>query len=141
MNDLLRLRLTAQLARDEGRRAMMYEDSLGIETIGIGHSLRRPISDRAIEQIFADDIADTERELLEHAPWMADVGEARYGAFLNLAFNMGVAGLMGFHHMLAAARSGRWDDVSAHLLDSKYATQVGDRARRLATQLMVNEWQ
>lgn len=141
MNDFLRLRLTAQLARDEGRRAMMYEDSLGVETIGIGHSLRRPISDRAVEQIFADDLAETERELLLHAPWMADVGEPRYGAFLNLAFNMGVVGLMGFHNMLSAAQSGRWDDVATHLLESKYAGQVGDRARRLATQLMVNEWQ
>jgi lysozyme len=142
MNDLLRMRLTAQLARHEGRRAMMYEDTQGVETIGIGHSLRRPISDRAIEQIFADDIAQTEKELLEHAPWMAELDDARYGVFLNLSFNMGVAGLMAFHETLAATQRGDFFTAAAHLMDSRWARQVQpSRSEELTEQLRSGEWQ
>lgn len=119
---------------------MMYEDSLGVETIGIGHSLRRPISDRAIETIFADDLADTEKELLAHAPWMADLDEARYGVLLNMAFNLGVAGLLAFHATLDAIQRGDYAAAAAHMLESKWADQVGPRAVELAGQMRDGQW-
>ena len=140
MNDTLRLRLTSQLARHEGRRAMMYEDSLGIETIGIGHSLRRPISDRAIEQIFADDLADTEKELLAHASWIGELDEARQGVLYNMAFNLGVAGLLAFHATLASIQRGDYFTAAAHMMDSRWARQVGIRAEELAEQMRSGEW-
>ena len=51
--------LRRQVIRDEGWRNRMYLDSLGIPSIGVGHNLRDvPISDAAVEQIFADDLTD-----------------------------------------------------------------------------------
>jgi lysozyme len=133
--------LERQLARDEGVRRTVYADSRGVPTIGIGHNLRdRPLSDRAIRTIFEDDVAETEAELVARLPWVADLSEPRRGAFLNLAFNLGVGGLLGFQRTLAAAQAGRWDDAARELLDSTYARQVGTRADRLAEQLREDRW-
>jgi lysozyme len=141
VNDLVRLRLTAQLARHEGRRNKMYKDSVGVETIGIGHNLRdRPISDAAVDQIFSDDLAETERELLEHAPWIGDLDDARQGVLLDMAFNLGVAGLLAFHATLAAIQRGDYFTAAAHMMDSVWAKQVGLRAEELAEQMRSGDW-
>lgn len=133
--------LERQLTRDEGVRRVLYADSRGVPTIGIGHNLRdRPLSDRAIRTILEDDVAETEAELVARLPWVAALSEPRRGAFLNLAFNLGVGGLLGFVRMLGAAQAGRWDDASRELLTSAYADQVGPRASRLAQQLAENRW-
>jgi lysozyme len=72
---------------------------------------------------------------------MANISEARQGAFLNMAFNLGIAGLAGFTNTLMHAKYGNWEQVAKNLLASKYATQVGDRAKRLAKQFETGEWQ
>jgi lysozyme len=133
--------LERQLTRDEGVRRVVYADRGGVPTIGIGHNLRaRPLSDRAIRAIFEDDVAATAGELFARLPWVAALSEPRRGAFLNLAFNLGVGGLLGFPRLLVAAQGGRWDDAARELLDSAYARQVGERAVRLAQQLAEDRW-
>jgi lysozyme len=132
--------LYEQLTRDEGKRRNAYTDSLGHTTIGIGHKLSTPLSDAAIQQILEDDVANARTSVLATFPWAAMLSEARQGALMNLAFNLGLSGLMGFHEMLRALRESRWPDAARELLESKYAGQVGARADRLARQLETDEW-
>jgi len=148
------MNIREQLLRDEGERLKPYLDCCGRYwrecsckvrgklTIGIGRNL----DDQGIAHLEAlslndNDIRDFTKELVEALPWVATLDDARFGAFLNLCFNMGVTGLLGFKNMLLAARLGRWDKAAAELLDSDYATQVGDRAKRLAKQLETGVWQ
>ena len=42
--------------------------------------------------------------------------------------------------MLNALQDGRYADAAKAMLDSKWAKQVGDRARRLAQQMESGEW-
>ncbi len=140
MDDLTRLKLEAQLRRDEGVVRTAYPDSLGVPTIGVGHNLSTPISDEAIDQILNDDIAATESQLLSVLPWASQLSPARYGALLNMAFNLGVAGLLEFRRMLAALERQDWTTAARELLDSTYARQVGTRADRLARQLETDQW-
>ena len=133
--------ITEQLIRDERLVLYPYRDSRGFMTIGVGHNLdARGISERAAIMILDDDIQDTKTALLGKFPWMRDLSPARLGAFINLAFNMGVAGLSEFRKTLRLAESGEWVAASEQLLESLYATQVGDRARRVAQQLKTDEW-
>lgn len=130
-----------QLMRDEGVRHKMYKDSEGIETIGVGHNLRaKAISQRAVEVILEDDVTDTIRELHEALPWLKDLSDARQGVLINMAFNLGVQGLLGFKNTLKAIQEGRWEDARKGILDSKYAKQVGPRAHRLGLQLVTDRW-
>lgn len=56
----------------------------------------------------------------------------RGAVLLDMAYNMGVAGLMNFHHMLAAVQAGDWKTAAAEMLNSTWAKQVKNRAYRLA---------
>jgi lysozyme len=58
--------------------------------------------------------------------------DARQDVLADMAFNLGVGGLMDFRRMLAAARAGAYDLAAAEMLASDWASQVGARARRLS---------
>ena len=133
--------ITSQLIRDEGKYYIAYSDSRGISTIGIGHDLREPISDTSVNQIFQDDLATAERELQADLPWTTSLDDVRYGALVNLTFNLGIAGLEKFRLMLAALIHGDFNEAAAQLLNSAYTDEVGARAQRLATQIRTGVWQ
>jgi lysozyme len=141
MDDFTRMRLMAQLTRDEGRRNLMYFDSVGVPTIGVGHNLRdRALTDRAVDLILEDDLRETELELVTALPWVADLGSPRFGVLINMAFNMGVQGVLEFRDMLAAIQAGDWEKAADAMRDSKWAEQVGARATRLERQMLAGEW-
>jgi lysozyme len=129
-----------QLTRDEGVQRVLYRDQLGNPTVGVGHLLTTPLSDRAIQAILEDDVHTAYETLTTRLPWVTTLSDARKGAFINLTFNLGIDGLLGFSRMLRAAQAGSWDVAAAELLHSTYAKQVGDRAQRLATQLREDRW-
>ena len=137
--------LMQQLMRDEGKRLDMYRCPAGYLTIGYGHNLETtPISARAAAVILEDDVNAIITELAYRLPWVflgEARNEARNGVLVNMAYNMGVNGLLTFKKFLTAVQLGDWATAKAELLDSKYATQVGDRAKRLAKQIETGEWQ
>ena len=79
-------------------------------------------------------------ELLQF-PWFSALDEVRQGAILNMAYNLGVTGLLHFPHMVSALGKMDWEVSAQEMLSSIWATQVGDRAKRLATQIRTGEWQ
>jgi lysozyme len=131
-----------QLKRDEGLRLYPYADTTGNLTVGYGHNLTaNGISQDAADLLLEDDLAIADKALKTALPWTANLDLARYGALLNMTFNMGIRGLLGFHNALRAMQSGDWKTAGAELLSSEWAAQVGDRAKRLALQLESGEWQ
>jgi lysozyme len=70
-----------------------------------------------------------------------DKMDARRGVLVNMAYNLGVTGLLSFKKMLSAYKKGAFVEAAQHMLDSKWAKQVGDRAKRLAEQMRSGEWQ
>lgn len=77
-------------------------------------------------------IGQIEDQLDTKIPWHLDMSEPRQDVFVNMAYNLGVSGFLGFHGMLGCAEAGDYDGAAAHMLDSKWATQVKGRASRLA---------
>jgi lysozyme len=141
MDDLTRLHLIAQLERDEGRKNRAYQDSRGIWTVGVGHNLEStPLSDHAIDVIRDDDIAAKERELVSALPWLTTLDPVRFTVLMNMAFNLGVDGLLAFHDMISAIRAQNWERAADAMRDSKWAGQVGDRAIRLERQMVSGTW-
>jgi lysozyme len=133
--------LIDQLKRDEGLRLNVYRDTEGLLTIGYGHCLdRKGISKTVAEEMLKDDIADATLITRVRFPWVMTLSEPRQAAFVNLVFNLGGVGLAQFKKFLAAAQAGDWEKARIELLDSKYATQVGDRARRIGEQLVSDTW-
>jgi len=136
--------LTRQLRRDEGVRAHMYYDSEGYATIGVGRLIdpRRGggLRDHEIDYLLANDIEETMSALRDRLPWFDALEPARQGVLANMAFNLGVDGLLGFRKTLALVERGEFAAASVEMLDSKWARQVGQRAQRLSEQMRTGRW-
>ena len=136
--------LTRQLRRDESVRAHLYFDSEGYATIGVGRLIdsRRGggLRDSEINLLLANDIEEVMISLRDRLPWFEALNEARQGVLANMAFNLGVGGLLGFSKTLAMVERGEYAAASVEMLDSKWARQVGRRADRLAEQMKTGRW-
>lgn len=137
--------LREQLIAEEGRRNAAYLDSLGIPTIGVGHTgpevhLGLVWSDALVDQTLDADIAEKTAQVSASLPWLDDLNEPRQAVLLQMAFQLGTRGLLGFPNTLAAVHDGRWQDAADGMLASKWAQQTPNRVRRLAEQMLTGEW-
>jgi lysozyme len=134
--------LREQLIRDEGRRLRPYRDSVGKLTIGVGRNLDDVgISPAEADFLLDNDIARATAEVRTFLPWTETLDEVRREALVNMAFNLGIGGLLGFRLMLAALRGGDYASAAAEVLESRYAQQVGPRAHRVSKQIETGERQ
>ena len=130
-----------QLLRDEGCRFHPYKDTRGHLTIGIGRCLdTKGISADEARYLFANDLRDVRADLVGALPWYAALDEARRGVVENMAFNLGLNGLLGFRRMLQALRARDYATAAREMRDSQWYTQVGARAERLALQMEDGQW-
>jgi len=73
--------------------------------------------------------------LVAAEPWIDSLDEVRRSACINMAYNMGVHGLLGFHNALAALQAGDWASAGANFKDSAWYNQVGQRAVRIVSMI------
>lgn len=134
--------LKKQLERDEGLRLTPYRDSVGKLTIGIGRNLDdKGIREDEAHVMLDNDIEEVRAGLERELDWFNRLDEARRGVLLNMAFNMGVQGLMAFQNMLAAVEAGDWPKAAEEMKHSRWWGQVGPRADRLHIQMLSGAWQ
>ena len=125
--------LRPQLEEDEGVRHHPYRDSKGYLTIGCWRNLDSVgISDDEVDFLLNNDIADAESDARKLVPTFDALSDARKAVVVNMSFNMGFDTFSKFHNTLAAINDGRFYDAAVGMLASAWATQVGDRAQRLA---------
>ncbi len=128
--------LRRQLPIDEGTRTRPYRDSVGKLTIGVGRNLDDVgLSLGEIAYLLENDIAQAEKSARVLVPKFDTLTEERKAVLVNMAFNLGHYRLSMFVKFLAAVREARWADAADQMLDSTWATQVGDRAIRLANEM------
>jgi lysozyme len=82
--------------------------------------------------LLRNDIKRCEAGLDTYLPWWRALNEARRVALCDLCFNLGIGGLMKFKSALAALKAEQYALAAKHFLDSRWATQVGNRAKRVA---------
>jgi lysozyme len=88
-------------------------------------------------EIVENEIRPRLRKELEIYPWLDPVRQA---VLEDMAYNLGVNGLLKFRTMLTAL--GKWDYAGAvaGMKKSKWWTQVGPRSKRLAKMMLTGEW-
>ena len=136
-----RAQLIREIEREEGWREHAYQDHLGFWTIGYafliderkGGGLPKDIADAWLEKLIADIEESLDREIF----WWRTLTEARQRALINMAYQLGVNGLMAFQNMLAALRDADYATAAKEALDSKWAKQTPQRARRMAHMIEV----
>lgn len=133
--------LLKELRRDEGVRNTPYRDTVGVWTVGVGHNMEAkplptlwkfPLSDDQIDRLLAGDLADVFEDLDRNLPWWRKLTYARQRVLVNMGFNLGIKGLLGFSNTLKHIQAGNYIQASTGMLASKWARQVHGRANRLA---------
>lgn len=136
----------AQIAEDEGFRDKVYPCTEGFPTVGYGHRLSEwharvhPVGTRlpvpVLKKWFDMDLetADKDARAFAGSAWEG-MSDARRAVLVNMAFNIGGARLAKFTRFRAAVVKGHWPKAAREMLDSKWAQQVGDRAKRLADKM------
>lgn len=136
-----RAKLAAQLTSDEGKRYRIYTDTVGKLTAGVGRNISdRPFSDDEIALMLANDIAGVERDLDRNLPWWRTMSEARQCALANACFNLGIDRLLGFKNALTMLHFGRWDAAADEFMNSRWASQVPNRAKRVTDLIRKGEF-
>lgn len=140
----MKQQLTKQLRRDEGEELSAYQDHLGYWTIGVGRLIDKRkgggITSEEAAYLLSNDIDRKQAELVKRLPWAATLDEARFGVLCNMAFQMGVDGLLGFKNTLAMVRDGKYTEAAEGMLNSLWAKQTPARAKRLSEQMRTGEW-
>ncbi len=133
-----RTALSAELRLDEGCRLKAYRDGGGIWTIGYGHTGPEVHAGLVWTQAWADaqleaDIASAEAECASCLPYWTRLDDPRQEVLADMAFNLGISGLLRWKHMLAAVEAGDYTSAAADMLATEpWRSQVGSRADRLA---------
>jgi lysozyme len=125
--------LIQDLISDEGLRTEPYIDTVGKMTIGVGRNLDdNGISPAEAMFMLTNDIEMVETELDARLDWWRGLPDDAQRALCNMTFNIGWPRLSKFEKMLAALKDRDFEEAAAQALASKWATQVGQRAIRIA---------
>jgi len=132
------------LSLHEGRVPYAYQDSLGYWTIGVGHLIDRAKGGRLPEDIIDllldHDIEEHSEALYRALPWVRELDEVRRSVLIDMAFNLGVAGLLKFKRTLKAVQDRDYTPASVYMLQSLWARQVGSRSKRLSLMMRTGQW-
>ena len=121
------------LREAEGFSALPYND-VGNISIGYGRNLSAlGVSKEEAEIMLQNDVARVEREL-DLYPWFAGLSEPRRTALIGFVYNVGITKFRLFVNCIKNLETGNFTAAAAEIYpNSRYATQVPDRARLYAT--------
>ena len=132
--------LADYVTENEGYRRDMYKDSLGIWSIGIGINLEQGLSLEESKLILNHRLDNNEVVLKKKIPSYIHLCAVRKILLQDMAYNLGITGLLNFRKMLAALDRGAYQLAAKEMLDSRYAKQVRGRALRNAHMMETGEW-
>ena len=127
---------------DEGVKYEIYNDHLGYPTFGIGHlvvesdeehgkPVGTPVSEDRVNSVFEKDVAIMIDEAKKIFPNLDELPEEAQQVIVNMTFNMGRPRLSQFKKFIAGVNAGDWNKAAVEMMDSRWAKQVGARAKRL----------
>ena len=134
-----------QLRQDEGEKLYAYQDSKGYWTIGIGVLIDKRkgggITKEESTYLFQNRLNGRLAQLQKRLPWFDSLDTARQGVLVNMSFQMGIDGLLGFKNTLAMIQRGDYNGAADGMLNSLWAKQTPERAKRLSNQMRTGVWQ
>lgn len=134
-------KLAEQLKKHEGLKFKPYTDTVGKLTLGVGRNLiDKGITEQEALFMLNNDVDYFYSKLCQRINWMKTLDDARQNVLVNMAFNLGIAGLMSFKKMLLACEHGNFKIAATEMLNSKWAKQVGNRAVELSEQMRTGEF-
>ncbi|EKO3524387.1 glycoside hydrolase family protein [Vibrio fluvialis] len=123
---------TQLIKKHEGLRLKPYRCSNQKLTIGYGRNLQdNGISQQEAEALLQHDL-DTAVKEAETLSYFASLNEARQAVIVDMIFNLGLPRFGMFKKMIAAIEQQLWHVAANEMLNSRWARQVGKRAKTLS---------
>jgi len=128
MKDLLE-----SIKHHEGFVEHVYDDSLGIPTIGYGFAIK----DLVLEEDLCDEILLRKLRILGRSvmgkfPFFDSLPSDCKDVLMEMCYQLGVTGVSKFKKALKAMEDGDWEKAADEMLDSKWAKQTPNRAKEMS---------
>jgi lysozyme len=129
------------LILEEGLRHTPYKDSLDNWTNGIGWNMNAiPLTTAQALSLNNDHIRYFESEVSNAISYYANLDDVRKCVLIDMAFNIGTSGLLGFKNMLTYLGKGDYANAAKEMLSPLWISQVGNRAYRLSNMMETGKW-
>lgn len=129
-----------QVQRHEGKRLDLHKCPAGKWTIGYGHNLEaNGIPEHIANDLLQWDLIQAEIAVKKHLH-VERLNKPRLAVLINMAFNLGISGLLQFKNFIYYLSMDNYERAADEMLDSRWAMQVGGRAKELAEQMRTGEW-
>lgn len=120
--------LLARIKRHEGFLRIPKYDAKGKYAVGYGHDITpeqanayaNGISEAEAQTLLESDIVKAQADLSVHLGWTDQLPNIQWQVLVEMVFQMGVNGLLGFKNFLFFARSGDKESAYLELLWNHY---------------------
>ena len=139
-------KLREEIEADEGNVSEIYLDHLKLPTFGIGHLIKKidpeygmpvgtAVSRKRINSCFNDDIVGTIEDCEKLYKDFYKLPEEVMLILCNMMYNLGYTRLSKFSKLKKAVNENNWKEASEQMYQSKWRTQVPNRAERLINRM------
>jgi len=133
MVDKLSDELREAVKLSEGYRARVYKDTLGIDTIGYGFAIK----DLELDEDICDMILDKKlnkliKDVDNKFSFMDDIAVEAQDVVYEMCYQLGINGFSKFKKTIAYLRDENYKMAAIEMLDSRWAKQTPNRAKRLS---------
>ena len=133
--------LLENIKAHEGFRDHIYKDSLGKATIGYGFLVSalspdelklnggkvEPMGKEVAEKILNLKVSKLKKRLFQCLPWLQSKPQGVQDTLIEMAYQLGLAGLMGFRHTLGCIETGDYAQAAKNLKASLLYRQTPKR--------------
>lgn len=152
--DPIILSIVDRVTLHEGYKTQVYNDSLGIPTVGVGFNLTRKdapqllkkiganiekiksgsskLTDAQVKMLLHHNLTQAKSDCLKIIENFKSLPEPVQGVLVEMSFALGINRFLGFKRFLLNIENRKFKTAASELLGSKWATQVGNRAKTLA---------
>ena len=128
MKDLLE-----SIKHHEGFVEHVYDDSLGIPTIGYGFAIKDLILQEDLcDEILLRKLRILGRSVMGKFPFFDSLPSDCKDVLMEMCYQLGVTGVSKFKKALKAMEDGDWEKAADEMLDSKWAKQTPNRAKEMS---------
>ena len=124
--------LIEDIKQEEGFKGTVYKCTEGFDTIGYG--TRLPLSKEESELILEYRLKIIKSQLTGYL-YNLDIKQEAWDILFNMAYQLGVRGVLNFKKMIKALEKQDYKTAAKEGLDSLWAKQTPNRAKRLMDRL------
>lgn len=125
--------LVENIKLSEGFKSRVYQCTQGYDTIGFGFAIKDLVMSKAVADLILEEkLEDLVARLSSYDFFINSPDEIRE-VLAEMAYQMGVGGLLKFKKTLKMVADRDYRQASVEMLDSLWAKQTPNRAKRLAS--------